>query len=214
MKQFSVDRKTTLYMFLFTTYVVCFLWVNIIATKMVQVTSNLAFNASPLILIYPILYIISDFVQEIYGYKASRLNMISSIVFSVIMIGLLKLTVILPTASDPANLPLLFDTIAGTFVFSLLGAYIGDWLNDIFFEKLRKTHIPFWKRALGSSIVGQFCDSILFYSTMSILFWHMPLNKILLAIAIGAPLKLCWEMLCVPVSHFFVKIAKREFSQE
>jgi uncharacterized PurR-regulated membrane protein YhhQ (DUF165 family) len=181
-KPFMMDKKATLYMFLFTTYVVCFLWVNIIATKMVQVTSNLALGASALILIYPILYVISDFIQEIYGYKASRINMISSLVFSVIMIALLKLTVLLPTASDPANLPILFDAIAGTFVFSLFGAYMGDWLNDIFFEKLRKTHIPFWKRALGSSVVGQFVDSSIFYSTMSILFWHMPLNKVLLAI--------------------------------
>jgi uncharacterized PurR-regulated membrane protein YhhQ (DUF165 family) len=163
-KPFMMDKKATLYMFLFTTYVVCFLWVNIIATKMVQVTSNLALGASALILIYPILYVISDFIQEIYGYKASRINMISSLVFSVIMIALLKLTVLLPTASDPANLPILFDAIAGTFVFSLFGAYMGDWLNDIFFEKLRKTHIPFWKRALGSSVVGQFVDSSIFYS--------------------------------------------------
>jgi hypothetical protein len=213
MKEFKVDKKTTVYAALLTFYTVAFLWINIIATKLVQITPNIGINASALLLIYPLLYIISDFVQEIYGYKASRFNAISAIVFSLLMLGFLKLTALAPSMSDPANVGLLFEVISGTVIVGFTGTYVGDWINDIMFEKMRKDSIPFWTRAVVSSIPGQLVDAGIFYGIMSSFYWHMPVEKLMFSIFVGTLIKLSWETVCVPISSKLVTMAKKEFSK-
>ena len=97
MKKTSV---TFLYMIFGITFVAAILMGNILATKQL----NLGIGVAPAgILVFPMTYIMSDIVAEVYGFKAMRKIIWIGFAFTIIQSLLLMLASILPAPVWYAN---------------------------------------------------------------------------------------------------------------
>lgn len=167
---------------------------NIIATKPVTLFempfnflgSNL-FVVSAAIVCFPIGYIISDVLTEVYGFRVARGVIWLGFLCNLLMVFLFWLGDIIPGAAfwpaDPvvitddagnvvANLPSehAFEAILGATGWILLGSFVayitGEFINAMVMTVMKnKTQgRMLWLRTITSTVVGQGVDSILFFT--------------------------------------------------
>ena len=167
---------------------------NIIATKPVTLFempfnflgSNL-FVVSAAIVCFPIGYIISDVLTEVYGFRVARGVIWLGFLCNLLMVFLFWLGDIIPGAAfwpaEPvvitddagnvvANLPSehAFEAILGATGWILLGSFVayitGEFINAMVMTVMKnKTQgRMLWLRTITSTVVGQGVDSILFFT--------------------------------------------------
>lgn len=201
-----LNRKfSTLQMFLTTFFIVVLIISNIIANKQVQLPFGITMPAA--IILFPITYILSDLFSEVYGYKWSRLTNILGLVLNLFAVTVFMIAISMPAPSH-FELQEEFSKVLGStprvLFASTMGLYIGDLLNDITFEIMKRKHIGslkgFKKRAIISSLVGQFGDSLVF---IPIAFYGlMPLKVMINTIMIQPIIKVAYEILIVPITNY------------
>lgn len=124
---------------------------------------------------FPFIYIISDVISDVYGYKTSRkiswMTQITNIVF---VFGILLIITLNKPAEwcKPADnaLRLLIIGTSGVsgmirvMLSGIVGAVIGGWINDIIFQWYRNKDgvDKFTKRKLLSSLGAEVIDTVLF----------------------------------------------------
>jgi hypothetical protein len=186
------------------------------------------------LLCFPISYITSDLISEIYGYSASRrvswIGFISNLFMDIMII----FGIIIPAAnpyygmvSDGLKMGFGFDFLdggqslgsLGILIASLLAFVIGSWVDDLVFEKLKKKAIlkkddstkSFVFRAVGSSLMGELCDSIIFIPLLYLFTAQMGttitnIGQLLVIVLIQATIKTLYELIVSPLT---AKIAKK-----
>lgn len=164
------------------------------------------------VLFFPFMYIISDIVSEVYGYKQSRIVSLLSLAAGLLMIGIFWIAIRIPAASGWA-LQGAFESILGQsgpiLLFGVLATLIGDWVNDKVFVKIKeKLPKTYFVRSIASSIVGQIVDSIIFFAPVAYLVWGIPLialpGFIVGASILGFSIKIITEVIVFPL-NFFIK---------
>ena len=167
---------------------------NIIAVKPVSlfelpfsfIGSNL-FVVSAAIICFPIGYIISDILTEVYGFRVARGVIWLGFVCNLLMVFLFWAGDLIPGAvfwsHDPvtiaddagnvvANLPSehAYEAILGATGWILLGSFVayivGEFTNAVVMVVLknRTQGRMLWLRTISSTVVGQGIDSILFFT--------------------------------------------------
>jgi uncharacterized integral membrane protein (TIGR00697 family) len=127
------------------------------------------------IILYPLTLIISDVITEIYGFKVLRRLLIKAFIINFIIVILSKVVISFPFTIQNDLFHLYkktFDISIITTSISFIAYFIGDSINSLILSRLKILTAGkyFWLRAIGSTIVGEFVDKILFYSlsTLSI----------------------------------------------
>lgn len=206
-KEFS-KKQSSLKLLLTVLFIACLMISNIIASKQIQLPFNLVMPGA--VLIFPITYILSDIFSEVYGYTWSRVTNYLGIAMNLLAVIFFCLAISIPapefyTASDA------FKTVLGStpriLFASLLGLWVGDFLNDNVFKIMKAKHLNTHKgygiRAILSSVVGQLGDSLIF---IPIAFYGaMPLGTMLIMIFTQATFKILYEIVILPVSTFIMK---------
>ena len=137
---------------------------------------RLAFDGGTLL--FPVSYIFGDVLTEVYGFRSSR---------RVIWIGFISLALVsllfLALSALPGDAA--WEAYAGTSAFnailggmssggiaiaSLSGYLIGEFSNSIIVSRLKVLMKGrfLWIRAIGSSLVGEFLDSLVFVFAASV----------------------------------------------
>lgn len=151
--------------------------------------SNGLIQASAGLISFALIYVASDIISEIYGYKASRLVAFINLGSSLVLSALIFLGGVFSTFIDGnANGELMrqvaeafFNMDFKIFKFNLgnggvpaagliilawgwIVAMVGDWMNDLVFKHLKSKDgkNKFFKRSFLSSAVGQFVDVLIF----------------------------------------------------
>ncbi|HEX5048656.1 MAG TPA: queuosine precursor transporter, partial [Gammaproteobacteria bacterium] len=121
---------------------------------------------------FPISYIFGDVLTEVYGYARARrviwagfLAMLFATVMSLVVIGLP------PTPSEPFNatlqpaLEVVFGNTWRIVLASIIGFWAGDFVNAYVLARMKVLTRGrwLWMRTIGSTIVGQGVDSVIFY---------------------------------------------------
>jgi uncharacterized integral membrane protein (TIGR00697 family) len=117
------------------------------------------------ILWYPLTFLVTDIVSEVYGARRARFLVITGFVMSLLLLAFSLIGIALPTASvyplgtDYANIfgpvwRLLFASMAAY----LLAQLIDVWLFHFWKRMTRGRHL--WLRNNGSTMVSQFVDSL------------------------------------------------------
>ena len=137
---------------------------NIASTKIVDLRW---FTFDGGTLLFPLSYIFGDILTEVYGYKKARgviwLGFFMALLMSLIFIIVGKL----PSASGWNNQNA-YDLILGLtprIVFASLLAYsVGEFSNSFVLAKMKiwTKGKWLWTRTIGSTIVGEFFDSVIF----------------------------------------------------
>lgn len=207
MKELLNKKFSALQMFLTTFFVVVLVVSNIIANKQVQLPFGITMPAA--IILFPITYILSDLFSEVYGYKWSRLTNILGIIMNLFTVMVFMIAISMPAPSH-FELQIEFSKVLGTtprmLLASTIGLYIGDLLNDITFAMMKKkyinSHKGFRSRAIISSLVGEFGDSLVF---IPIAFYGLMPFKVMLNTIIMQPIiKVTYEILILPITNYLV----------
>jgi hypothetical protein len=196
-----------LVMALFVTILLCS---NVIGAAKVATVWGFTFGAG--VLFFPISYIFNDVLTEVYGYARARKVVwagFGAIVFASFMSWVV---VTLPPAMG-WNDQQAYETVFGQtprIVFASLSAFfVGEFANSYVLAKMKlKTNGRYlWMRTIGSTIVGEAVDSMVFYPVAFLGVWDSHL--VLQVMISNYMIKCAWEALVTPVTYKVVNFLKR-----
>ncbi|MDP9806317.1 putative integral membrane protein (TIGR00697 family) [Trueperella bonasi] len=181
---------------------------NIAATKLIGV-GPLVFDGGALL--FPLTYVIGDVLAEVYGFKAARKAIGLGFVASIIGALTFSLVQIAPPAAEYENqaafeavlgvVPrFVLASLCGYIVGQLLNAYVLTWIKNRWGEK----HL--WARLVGSTVVGEFVDTILFCVVAwgGVVSWGTILNLT----ATGFGYKVIVEIVLLPITYVVINWVK------
>ena len=190
-------------------FVVVLLVSNLVGPKICQIGPLLVSGAQ---LLFPITYICGDIFTEVYGYASSR----RAIWFGFFAMGLLaimgQVAVALPPApgwSDQQAFAKVFGLVPRFAIASLLAYWAGEFTNSYTLAKLKLlTKGRFlWTRTIGSTISGQFVDTVVVFL---IAFWGVQSGSQILRLILGSyAIKVVYETLATPLTYLAVRQLKR-----
>jgi uncharacterized integral membrane protein (TIGR00697 family) len=165
---------------------------------------------------FPISYIFGDVLTEVYGYARSRRVIwagFGALVFSAVM-GQVILAMP-PNPDEPFNgvmqpaLEVVFGNGPRIVAASMLAFWAGDFANSFVLAKMklwtRGKHL--WTRTVGSTIVGQLVDSVIFYPVAFVGTWtSLTLVRVLV---FNWVFKVVVEVVLTPVTYAIVGALKR-----
>lgn len=228
-------RQLRYYDFVMAAFVAILLLSNIIgASKLSSVSvAGQPFTFGAGILFFPIGYVIGDVLTEVYGYARARRVIWTGFAALIFMAFMSYVVVALPAADgwqcaaagDPLNVAAVeahgaasvcqstyvsvFGSTWRIVIASLAGFWAGEFVNSIVMARMKiwTKGKALWTRTIGSTIVGQGVDSLLFYP---IAFYGVWTNDVLLTVMVtNWALKIAWEAFLTPVTYGVVGALKR-----
>ena len=181
------------------------------------VFGNQLFELSVGILPYPITFLITDLISEIYGKKKANQVVIAGIFASFFSMGILWMANVVPALSNSPVDDATFQTVfalSPVAVLASMMAYLGAQFVDIrlyhFWKKLTEGRM-LWLRNNFSTFSSQFIDTFSVISLLSLfgvlewdLFWGLVLSGFLFKVFIAA--------LDTPLLYLFVFLFRKKFN--
>ena len=166
------------------------------------------------ILFFPISYVIGDILTEVYGYGRARRCIWAGFVAMLFMVFMSFVVVKLPPDAGwtgQAAYESVFGQVPRIVLASILAFWAGEFANSFVLAKMKVwtqgRHL--WSRTIGSTIVGQGVDSLLFYPLAFYGAPDWPVEAMLMVMASQFILKVSWEVLLTPVTYAAVGFLKR-----
>lgn len=166
------------------------------------------------ILFFPISYVIGDVLTEVYGYSRARRCIWAGFAALLFMAFMSWVVVMLPPAADwhgQAAYEQIFGQVPRIVFASMLAFWAGEFANSYVLARMKVAtggrHL--WMRTIGSTLVGQGIDSLIFYplAFLGAEGWsHALVLKVLLT---QWALKVAWEALLTPFTYCVVGWLKR-----
>ena len=190
-------------------FITCLITSNIIAVKLINIF-GLVLPAA--ILIFPISYIFGDVLTEVYGYRQARRVIWLGFFCNLIAVVAIWLGQILPPASFWDG-QAAYDRILG-YTPRLLGAsflayLVGEFANSFILAKIKIATNGrwLWVRTIGSTLVGQGLDSLVFMTLAFI--GTIPLTVLSGAIVVQWLFKSAYEAIVTPLTYGVVNFLKK-----
>ena len=203
--------------FVMVAFVVVLLLSNLIgAQKRAELTLPIvglwSFGAG--VFFFPVSYIVGDVLTEVYGYARARRVIWTGFAALVFMAFMAWVVVSLPPAvswDGQAAYQSVFGNTWRIVGASITAFWVGEFANSLVLARMKvATEGRFlWMRTIGSTIVGQGLDSLLFYP---LAFWGSPgwtTDQIMQVVLSQFMLKTLWEALLTPATYAFVGFLKR-----
>ena len=164
------------------------------------------------ILFFPVSYVIGDILTEVYGYARARRCIWAGFGALLFMAFMAAVVVALPPASSwagQAAYEAVFGQVPRIVLASIAAFWGGEFVNSYVLAKMkvwtRGHHL--WTRTIGSTVVGQGIDSLLFYPLAFYGVWDN--GTLLVVLMTQWALKVGWEVLLTPVTYAAVGWLKR-----
>ena len=208
-----MNFKDRFYIILLGIFIASLVTCNLIANKFVTV--NLGFKVfivSAGILPYPLTFLVTDLISEIYGQKKANLVVFSGFVASIFVLSFLWLGAqfnsIPNSIVDNFTYNLVFQN-AWRLITASMAAYLFAQFIDVrifhFWKKLTNgKHL--WLRNNGSTIASQLIDTTLVISILFVGVWDT--NQILSAIIDGWIFKMLIALLDTPIIYVVIYLLK------
>ena len=164
---------------------------------------------------FPISYIFGDVLTEVYGYAHARRviwagfgAMLFATLMSAVVIGLP------PSDAEPFNKALqpALETVFGStwriVCASILAFWIGDFVNSYVLARMKVLTNGrwLWSRTIGSTIVGQAVDSLVFYPIAFFGIWET--GTLFQVLVFNWVFKISVEVLMTPLTYVVVNRLK------
>jgi len=163
--------------------------------------------------LFPLVYTVGDGLSEVYGFKATRRAIVLGFSVSILAALVFWLVQISPAADGWEN-QAAFESILGfvprIVLASVCGFLVGQILNSYVLVKIkeRTKEKALWVRLIGSTVVGEFADTIVF-CTIAFL-GVITGTEFLLYVLIGYVYKTVLEVVLLPVSYRVIAYVKRK----
>jgi len=145
-------------------FVTCLLVSNIISGKLIKVW-GLVLPAA--VILFPLNYIFGDVLTEVYGFRRARLVIWTGFFCNMLMVLAFMATVVMPYPdfwkAQNAYATVLMAT-PRLAVASLLAYFAGELTNSIVLSRMKVLTggARLWTRPIGSTVVGEAVDTVLF----------------------------------------------------
>lgn len=164
------------------------------------------------ILFFPISYVIGDVLTEVYGYARARRCIWAGFCALLFMAFMSFVVVALPPAESwtgQAAYEQVFGQVPRIVFASIVAFWAGEFANSYVLARMKiwtkGRHL--WSRTIGSTVVGQGIDSLIFYP---LAFWGVWDTQTLIVVLLTQwALKVGWEALLTPATYAVVGYLKR-----
>ena len=203
------EKVSVPFMLLGILFNVCLIAANLLETKVIQVGS-LTVTAG--LLVFPISYIINDCIAEVWGFKKARLIIWSGFAMNFFVVALGLIAVAIPAApfwEGEEHFDFVFGMAPRIVAASLMAFLVGSFLNAYVMSKMKVASQGrnFSARAIGSTVVGETADSLIFFPVAfgGVIAW----KELLIMMGIQIVLKSLYEVMILPVTIRVVKAIKK-----
>jgi uncharacterized integral membrane protein (TIGR00697 family) len=164
------------------------------------------------ILFFPLSYVIGDVLTEVYGYARARRVVWAGFAGLAFMAAMSAIVVALPPApgwDGQAAYEAVFGQVWRIVAASMLAFWAGELVNSYVLARMKVAtggrHL--WARTIGSTVVGQGVDSLIFYPVAFYGVWSDA--QLIGVMATNWALKVGWEAALTPVTYLVVGWLKR-----
>ena len=222
MKTPETKRTYKYYDFLLGAFVAVLLCSNLIGVHKVSVI-NLPFYGEYIygagVLFFPISYLFGDILTEVYGYARSRKVIwvgFGALIFASLMSFVVTSLPPAPTMdADRQNaINMIFGQIPRIVLASLTAFWLGEFVNSFVMAKMKLFFAGkfLWVRTIGSTVLGEIADSLVFYPVAFYGIWS---NEQLISVMIGNYfIKVLWEAVATPFTYLIVNFLKKAENED
>ena len=208
-------RQLRYYDFAMAAFAVILICSNLIgAGKPAQLTvpifGTVTFGAG--ILFFPLGYVLGDVMTEVYGFARARRVVWVGFAASIFAAAMAFVVVALPPSpawQGQSALAEVFGQVPRIFLASILAFWAGEMANAFVLARMKVMtggkHL--WTRTIGSTVVGQGVDSLIFYPLAFLGVWETRL--VIAVLFTNYLLKVAWEIVLTPVTYKVVAWFKR-----
>jgi uncharacterized integral membrane protein (TIGR00697 family) len=220
-----MNRTYRYYDFLMAGFVAVLLCSNLIGPAKVC-AFDLPFLSTALVfgagnIFFPISYIFGDVLTEVYGYAKAR-RVIWAGFGAMIFASLMSAVVVGLPASQAESFntvlqPALETVFGGTWRIvcaSILAFWIGDFVNSYVMARMKVLTAGrwLWTRTIGSTVVGQAVDSLVFYPFAFFGIWET--ETLFRVLMFNWAFKIGVEVLMTPLTYAVVNRLKRSEGED
>jgi uncharacterized integral membrane protein (TIGR00697 family) len=172
-------------------------------------------------LFFPISYIFDDVLTEVYGYARARRAIWAG--FAGMLLATLMATVVIGLKPDPTSaynrllqpaLEIVFGNTWRIALASLAAFWVGDFVNSYVLARMKVLTRGryLWTRTIGSTVVGELADSLIFYPIAFAGLWSS--DTLVSAVAFNWAFKVALEAALTPLTYVVVALFKRVESED
>ena len=192
---------------LFTTI---FVLSNIVSTKGVQVGPLVTDGA---FFLFPAAYVIGDVISECYGFRAARRAVWTGFLAMIIAVSTFYVAILLPAASFyegqaafAATLGLVPRIVVASLSGYVAGQLLNAWLLTLMKDRLGERGL--WKRLLGSTVVGEFGDTLIFCLIAAPVIGISTVGDTANYVVVGFVWKTLVEVAVMPITYLVIRRIK------
>jgi len=190
-------------------FITCLITANITAVKLVNVWG---FVLPAGIIIFPISYIFGDILTEVYGFRQARRVIWLGFLCNLIAVITIWVAQILPPAffwSGQAAYERVLGYTPRLLLASFLAYLLGEFTNAFVLAKMKIATKGrwLWSRTIGSTLVGEGLDSLVFITIAFI--GEIPMPELASAIVTQWLAKSAYEAAVTPLTYVAVNFLKR-----
>ncbi|MET8773506.1 queuosine precursor transporter [Nocardia sp. NPDC050713] len=197
---------------------------NICATKGVEFFRDESVTVGPFqilpivtdgaFFLFPLAYVLGDVLSEVYGFRATRRAIYYGFGALVLTVLCFAIVLRLPAAGFYENqeaLRSIVGPVPRLVIAGLAGYFVGQLLNSatLVLIKERTKEKYLWARLIGSTVVGEFADTLIFCSiaaaAIGIETWQQFVNYVI----IGFLWKTLVEVLVMPLTYRVIALLKK-----
>ena len=208
-------RQLRYYDFLMAAFVAILICSNLIgagkpATVTLPMVGPVIFGAG--ILFFPLDYVLGDVLTEVYGYGRARRVVWAGFAAALFMAFMAWVIVTLPPApgyKDQSALATVFGNTPRIVAASIAAFWAGEFANAFVLARMKVWTQGrwLWTRTIGSTVVGEGVDSLIFYPLAFLGVWETSL--VVQVMLTNYALKVLWEVVLTPVTYRVVAFFKR-----
>jgi len=204
----ATKRYSQWFVLVVAVFITSLITANIIAVKMIDVFD---FVLPAAIVVFPISYIAGDILTEVYGYASARKVIWLGFVCNSLVVLAIWIGALLPSAGfwDGQQA---YEQILGytprLLLASFLAYLVGEFANSFVLAKMKVATNGrwLWTRTVGSTIVGQGLDSLVF---ITLAFGNtIPMVGLSSAIITQWVAKSLYEAAATPITYYVVNHLK------
>jgi uncharacterized integral membrane protein (TIGR00697 family) len=191
-------------------FVAILLLSNLIGAAKLATLGGFTFGAG--ILFFPLGYVIGDVLTEVYGYAHARRCIWVGFSALLFMAFMSWVVVSLPPAAGwegQGAYESVFGQVPRIVLASIVAFWAGEFVNSFVLARMKVItkgrHL--WSRTIGSTVVGQAADSLIFYPLAFYGVWSS--SQVLAVMVTNWALKVLWEALLTPATYGVVGWLKR-----
>lgn len=204
-------QVSVLFLFFATLFTVCLIISNLFAVKPFSV-GPVSFTGA--ILLFPVSYIVNDIVSEVWGFRRAKTLIWMAFAFNFFAVLMGFIVDSLPgapwwngTASEGFHS--VFGLAPRVAAASFLAFLVGSFVNATVMSKMkvRSEGRNFTLRAVVSTLLGEACDSLIFFP-IALAGAVIPWNQMPLFVLWQVGLKTAYEIIILPVTIRIVRRVK------